>query len=737
MIGGQRQSWFDSQTFDPPTYWIRSYTNTVSGANPDIVSTTTAGNNLAVASYVYDGAFYNSWIDIQNLNGVRVNQAYFAQVLLSQIVSDGTNIYAVGTQAVTGNPTWGIWIASINASTLSVNWQKVFTDSLVSGNGNTTYGYTISLAGSNLVVGGMTRASGVILNIAASTGAVNWSTGPSWTGVLDYPQYLATDASSNIYYVAGHSQVDPNTGPPYNYSAGNITIAKLDSSGTVQWNKQFAQNPTYPTNSVGYPDTIAVDSDGNPWVSLVSTYNRATFLQLNNSTGAVTFQNTLIDPNHSGVVYIENMVATTGNVYAVGHKNDTTTSAFVLRLNNSGYIQQQSNIAWANPNTRSSFGASLALAANADMYISGLNSQFILSNNFSTTGTFNNSQNTINIVTPAWEQGAGNLIYSNGNYNTLPFASSNYATSNVAVTNNVYTLGVSLTPIKTNPIPPAPPAGLDIDYLAVAGGGGGACGVGGGGGAGGMLTGTYTSVAASTVITVTVGLGGAGGGVVGGFAAPGANGANTVISGSGLSTVTTVGGGGGGAASTTGITGAAGGSGGGGSYSNVGNANGTQGGAGTAGQGNAGGAGLDYTTGALSAGGGGGAGATGGAGTSPASGDGGAGLSSSITGTPTYYAGGGGGGGYSAGPATPGAGGIGGGSAGSDSDPADGTANTGGGGGGGGISGSLTGGDGGSGVGILRVLTSQYTGTVTGSPTVTTTGSYTVMTFTGTGTYTA
>jgi hypothetical protein len=40
-------------------------------------------------------------------------------------------------------------------------------------------------------------------------------------------------------------------------------------------------------------------------------------------------------------------------------------------------------------------------------------------------------------------------------------------------------------------------------------------------------------------------------------------------------------------------------------------------------------------------------------------------------------------------------------------------------------------------VGILRLLTSLYTGTVTGSPTVTTDGSYTVISYTSTGTYTA
>jgi hypothetical protein len=38
---------------------------------------------------------------------------------------------------------------------------------------------------------------------------------------------------------------------------------------------------------------------------------------------------------------------------------------------------------------------------------------------------------------------------------------------------------------------------------------------------------------------------------------------------------------------------------------------------------------------------------------------------------------------------------------------------------------------------ILRVLTASYSGTTTGSPTVTTSGSYTVIKFTSSGTYTA
>jgi hypothetical protein len=37
----------------------------------------------------------------------------------------------------------------------------------------------------------------------------------------------------------------------------------------------------------------------------------------------------------------------------------------------------------------------------------------------------------------------------------------------------------------------------------------------------------------------------------------------------------------------------------------------------------------------------------------------------------------------------------------------------------------------------LRILTSEYSGTTTGSPTVTTDGSYSVVKFTASGTYTA
>jgi len=257
-----------------------------------------------------------------------------------------------------------------------------------------------------------------------------------------------------------------------------------------------------------------------------------------------------------------------------------------------------------------------------------------------------------------------------------------------------------------------------VSYLVVAGGGGGGSSAAGGGGAGGLLTGT-SSLNIGTTYSITVGAGGAGGvGTGSNTAAHGANGNNSVFN-----SFTAIAGGGG-AGDVNGGGAGNGGSGGGGSYI-------LTYGTGTSGQGNAGGTGGGTYVG----GGGGGAGATGGNYSGTTGGVGGVGIASSITGSSVYYAGGGGGGGYVGN--SGGAGGNGGGGAGGTyTTGVSGTANTGGGGGGSGNN-STNGGAGGSGVVIISVPTANYSGTTSGSPTVTTSGSNTIMKFTSSGSYTA
>ncbi len=278
-----------------------------------------------------------------------------------------------------------------------------------------------------------------------------------------------------------------------------------------------------------------------------------------------------------------------------------------------------------------------------------------------------------------------------------------------------------------------------MSFLCVAGGGSGGQNYGGGGGAGGLKTSVRrnpTNAPASEIIslaagtyTITVGSGAAS---VNTINTAGLKGSDSSIAGPSLTTITTIGGGGGGGGSNK--LGPTGGSGGASSYGKQANNPGIDG------QGHTGGVnptgGSPYTNG-----GGGGAGSPGGNGTASNGGSGGSGMTIGITGSDVTY-GGGGGAGYAVdlnklgGFGGPGGGGDGG-RTGSNDNGSPGTANTGGGGGGTGgqNSGSAVSGAGGSGVVILRLLTSEYSGTTTGSPTVTTSGSETILTYTGSGTY--
>jgi hypothetical protein len=316
---------------------------------------------------------------------------------------------------------------------------------------------------------------------------------------------------------------------------------------------------------------------------------------------------------------------------------------------------------------------------------------------------------------------------------TVPSSVYNNVTSG-----NVVTIKVTNSDTKSsgNQTITAQTPPYDIDFLVIAGGGGGGTSNGshitGGGGAGGYRASfnnetsggggsseNSLSVDVGTVFTITVGAGGA----------AQTNGVNSSISGTGITTITSIGGGN---ANNGGVNPGDGGSGG-------GETDGGQvsGGSGTANQGFDGG-----ESAGAAAGGGGGAGSAGANASLLVAGNGGNGVASTITGSSVTRAGGGGGGVRSDG--TVGSGGSGGGGNGEKGNSVTaqaGTVNTGSGGGGNGQLVNFgyggTGGAGGSGVVILRFPTVKYSGTTTGSPTVSTSGSDTILTFNSSGSYTA
>jgi len=295
------------------------------------------------------------------------------------------------------------------------------------------------------------------------------------------------------------------------------------------------------------------------------------------------------------------------------------------------------------------------------------------------------------------------------------------------------------TPITDGAVANETSPDYSTGFVCIAGGASGTdANSAGGGGAGGYRS-NYNSEATGgggteaaltltrgTAYTITIGAGGA---------APGSGlgnqGVDSTLGGSDITDRTSLGGGYGSLDNNTVAN--SGGCGGGGSDES----GYYDGGAGTANQGYAGGDGARSGSGYNGGGGGGGAavGVDAAGGVSGTGGAGGAGVASTIVDGSSVQRGGGGGGSSLGG--TAGAGGAGGGGAGASGaggTAVAGTANTGGGGG----STAGTAAAGGSGVVILRMADGNYSGTTTGSPTVTTgVSGDTVLIFTGSGSYTA
>jgi len=294
----------------------------------------------------------------------------------------------------------------------------------------------------------------------------------------------------------------------------------------------------------------------------------------------------------------------------------------------------------------------------------------------------------------------------------------------------------------------------NINYLVLAGGGGAGARRGSGGGAGGLKSSFGSSGGGASALSelaltpgtqYTINIGAGGSGAAAGSDTIGAKGSDSFISGSGITTITSLGGGTGSSISTSFATITAsgglwnGGCGAGGganhtcSTNSLGESPTQNHGNGTSGQGFDGGEGIKAHDGG--GGGGGGGGGTASAGTDNSgcvnnsyggsSQAGGNGTSISITGSGVTYGAGG--------SATNG---IGGNSNGGGSQ----TANTGNGGRGNAeTAGVNSGGEGGgSGVIVLRIPNASYSGTTTGSPNVDTSSvsGFTILKYTGTGTYT-
>jgi uncharacterized delta-60 repeat protein len=324
-------------------------------------------------------------------------------------VDSSGNSYAVGYSESSALPPAGprdFIIAKYNTSG-TLQWQKSF------GTASSDVGQGIAVDSSgNVYVTGYFSVSGrysdfVIAKLSTS-GTIQWQR-TLYTNVSDNANGIAVDSSGNVY-VVGTSDSD-------------VLTAKYNNSGVIQWQRKLGK-----TTSSDIGQGIAVDSSGNVYVigyTNANSYNDILIAKYNTS-GTIQWSRTF--GGTSSEFGYEISVDSLGNVYITGHTQSSgagLNDVVIAKLDTSGNVQWQRTLG----TTYNEFGYGIAVGSSGVIYVAG------------TTRPSSNITNVLIAKLP----GDGSLTSTYGSFTYTPSSFSNVPSAMTDSNGPMYDLGSSLT----------------------------------------------------------------------------------------------------------------------------------------------------------------------------------------------------------------------------------------------------------------------------------------------------
>ena len=289
---------------------------------------------------------------------------------LAELTGSGVDIVN-GVAVGSAGDVYAVGIASGPGAQLSPV-QKINTDGVMQwsksyGNGSSggapsggTNGYAAAVDSSgNLFFGGqiLTGQECVVAKYDSS-GSVQWQRQLSNSGSNDLIYGVATDSSGNVY-AAGNI-----------FSTGRGLIVKYDSSGNLQWQLE-AQNTTSGGGTTFYG--ISVDSSANVYVvgeNGGSVSGTPILVIKLDSSGTVQWKRRFYNSDNSRGYAVT--TDSSGNVYVCARNEDSSvgrTVMWVLKLNSSGILQWSFSLTSNNAGGDEAKG--IGVDSSGNVYISG------------------------------------------------------------------------------------------------------------------------------------------------------------------------------------------------------------------------------------------------------------------------------------------------------------------------------------------------------------------------------
>lgn len=251
------------------------------------------------------------------------------------------NVYVCGRTFVSGAPNF--LTIKLNSSGAS-QWQKALSDVI--------FVTDVKIdSGNNVIVVGAGTSDNTQIAKYNSSGTLQWQKQLQGASYILGENEVALDSSDNIYI----SGTIIDGGKFYSI------VAKYNSSGTLQWQNKFGS-----ASNDQYGNSIATDASGNVIVcGFTNSTGTAEFLIYKlNSSGTLQWQKTFGDVYDQGYG-----VATdsSDNIYIVGEGYYATNNFTFAKFNSSGTIQWQRQLGGSS----SELGRSIRVASNGAVYVCG------------------------------------------------------------------------------------------------------------------------------------------------------------------------------------------------------------------------------------------------------------------------------------------------------------------------------------------------------------------------------
>ena len=287
--------------------------------------------------------------------GIRPPSTYFIANLSSGANGRGVAVASSGNIYIVGNISAFMLIAKYNSSG-TLQWQRSLGSVSLP-----EEGWAIAIDPSeNVYITGYVdvvgQANNVIIAKYNTSGTIQWQKQLAGVGTRnDYGTSIAVDSASNVY-VNAYSNASAGGG---NF---DFLTFKLDSSGNMSWQRSLSGSGG---TSSDFGIGIALDSASNVYVTGYSDNNSTYDLVLAkyNTTGTLQWQRVL--GNNFGGSDAGNSVAvdSAGNIFVAGFTNGI--GILVAKYNSSGAIQ------WQRSLTGSAiiFGTGIAVDSSNNAYV--------------------------------------------------------------------------------------------------------------------------------------------------------------------------------------------------------------------------------------------------------------------------------------------------------------------------------------------------------------------------------